>query len=1087
MAVDVGSAVGYLDLDISGFLNGLQSAQAQANTISQGIGKTLEGVGSNLKSAGTKWTTTLTAPIAALEGLSVKTAADFEAQMSKVSAISGATGKDLESLNEKAKEMGATTKFSASESAEAFQYMAMAGWKSGEMIDGIGGIMSLAAADGLDLATTSDIVTDALTAFGLKAGDAGHFADVLAAASSNANTNVAMLGESFKYVAPVAGAMGYSVEDVSVALGAMANAGIKASAGGTTLRTIISNMAKPTDEMKLAMEELGVSLDDGHGNMKSLMEVMQDLRKGMGNIKMPMEEYKKEVARINDEYEKGFRDEESYYTALEELAHKAYGAEGALKAEAAATLAGKTGLSGLLAIVNTADEDFEKLTDSIYTSEGAAKRMSDVMLDNLNGQFTLLKSQLEGVAIKFGNLLLPIVKKATEKISELVSWFDGLSESQQKTILVIASIVAAIGPLLVVLGVLISTVGKTITTYTNLATNISTKLIPAISGISAPVLAIVAVIGVLIAAFVNLWNTNEEFRKNITEMWEHLKLMFASFIHSFLEKVQELKTKTEPIIEKLKEIWNKFCELLAPLFEGAFATIISILKTAFDVILDVLDVFIAVFSGDWDSALESIKNIFYNVWQGIKNIFKNVIQTIENIADIFFGWFDTSWSEVWTSIKNFFVEIWTNITNYFSNITKKFSGLLDSIKNAFSEAWDVIKIIWDTVGPYFEKLWNFIKGTFAEVPNTLSNFFSWAWDGIKNIWDAVGPYFGAIWEGIKFIFSAVVDYFKMVFENAWIIIKTIWNVAIDFFQGIWDGIALVFSVVEGVLTGDFSDALENVKRIWETATKFFSDLWNGIKEVFSNVGVWFWQTFTGAYDNMVASLWNFVGHFEWLWNGVKGVFYNVAWFFGDTFGKGVDAIKNAFSNIGSFFDGVWTSLSDKARNGMNWIIEKVEWGINKIVDGLNWFGFDLPEVMGGGHVGFNLGYAYLPRLEQGGILKKGQVGLLEGNGTEAVIPLEKNLGWIKEIAKGITEYMVIDITPLVSIMTAYQEVSRSMLVSVNSAIQKQTETIEEMKDTRPEIPTGNTYNFYSPKPIDEYEAARQMERAERDLAEGYYV
>lgn len=224
------------------------------------------------------------AAITAMAGYSIKVGSDFEAGMSQVSAVSGATGEDLEALTEKAKEMGAKTKFSATEAAEAMNYMAMAGWKTSDMLNGIEGIMNLAAASGENLGTTADIVTDALTAFGLSAQDSTHFADVLAAASSNANTNVGMMGETFKYVAPVAGAMGYSVEDCSLAIGLMANSGIKAGQAGTVLRSMLSRLAKPTDEVQGAMDKLGVSLTNSDGSMKSLNEVMGDMREGFSGL-----------------------------------------------------------------------------------------------------------------------------------------------------------------------------------------------------------------------------------------------------------------------------------------------------------------------------------------------------------------------------------------------------------------------------------------------------------------------------------------------------------------------------------------------------------------------------------------------------------------------------------------------------------------------------------------------------------------------------------------------------------------------------------------------------------------------------------
>ncbi len=317
--------------------------------------------------------------ISAMAGYAVKVGSSFEEGMSKVSAISGAAGGDLEKLTDKAKEMGAKTKFSATEAASAFEYMAMAGWKTEDMLNGIEGIMNLAAASGEDLATTSDIVTDALTAFGMSASDSGRFADVLAAASSNANTNVGMMGETFKYVAPVAGALGFSVEDTAVAIGLMANSGIKASQAGTSLRSIMSRLAKPTDDVQIAMDALGISLTDSNGNMKSLNEVMGDLRKGFANLSE------------------------------------------AEKASMAATIGGQEAMSGLLAIVNASDEDFRSLQNAINNADGAAEAMAGTMQNNLKGSLTILGSALEGFGIQVYERLQTPLKKAVDEGTENVN------------------------------------------------------------------------------------------------------------------------------------------------------------------------------------------------------------------------------------------------------------------------------------------------------------------------------------------------------------------------------------------------------------------------------------------------------------------------------------------------------------------------------------------------------------------------------------------------------------------------------------------------------------------------------------------
>lgn len=340
-------------VDDSGFKKGLSGLQDTAKKGFGGLGKLAGKAADAIK-------TSMKIGVGAIAGFAtyaLKAGSDFDAAMSEVSAISGATGDSLTALEDKAKEMGATTKFSASESADALKYMAMAGWDTEKMLDGLPGVMNLAAASGEELGLVSDIVTDSMTAFGLEAEQATEFADLLAATASNSNTNVSMLGESFKYVAPLAGAMGYKAEDVSLALGLMANAGVKSSQAGTSLRGALTNLASPTDKMEKAMSELGISTTDANGQMKPLDQLMVEMRGSFSDL------------------------------TEEQQAHYA------------STIFGKNAMSGMLAVMNASDEDFNKLSDNLNNATGAAEEMARVMNDNLQGDITLLKSAFEGVGI----------------------------------------------------------------------------------------------------------------------------------------------------------------------------------------------------------------------------------------------------------------------------------------------------------------------------------------------------------------------------------------------------------------------------------------------------------------------------------------------------------------------------------------------------------------------------------------------------------------------------------------------------------------------------------------------------------------
>ncbi len=430
-------------LDTAGFQKGIDSIGGVAQKGLSATTKILEGA---------------TAGLTAFGGYAFKVGSDFEAGMSQVQAVSGASGEELEKLKEKAKEMGASTKFSATESAEALNYMAMAGWKTEDMLGGIEGIMNLAAASGEDLAVTSDIVTDALTAFGMSASDSTHFADILAAASSNANTNVGLMGETFKYVAPLAGSLGYSAEDTATAIGLMANAGIKGSQAGTSLRSIMSRMAKPTNDSANAMYKLGVAMEDDEGNMYSFIDVLKQIREGFEGGRITQDEYTQSVQNWKKMLADGSVDEKQYASAIEALDIALNGATESQKAEIAAELAGQEAMSGLLAIVNASDKDFEKLSGAINDCNGSAAEMAEIMQDNLQGQLTILQSGLEGLGVSLYETMQDtakdVVKEAQGMIQQLQDafnegGFEGLVSSAGDVLAQITERIAGAAPALI--------------------------------------------------------------------------------------------------------------------------------------------------------------------------------------------------------------------------------------------------------------------------------------------------------------------------------------------------------------------------------------------------------------------------------------------------------------------------------------------------------------------------------------------------------------------------------------------------------------------------------------------------------------
>ena len=740
-------------------------------------GKKIESFGDSVTHAGQAIMPASMA-VAGLGAAAVKTAADFDAGMSKVAAISGATGDDLDALRDKAREMGAKTKFSASEAASAMEYMAMAGWKTEDMLGGIEGIMNLAAASGEDLATTSDIVTDALTAFGLSAQDSAHFADILAAASSNANTNVAMMGETFKYCAPIAGALGFSAEDVAEAIGLMANAGIKSTQAGTALRTIMNNLSGEVKITGAALGEVTIATTNTDGSMRELSDILADCR--------------------------------GAFSLLSESE----------KAQAAEALVGKNAMSGFLALMNAGDADIEKLANSIdhcsdtfvKTVDGAiipmsqaleegidwieeyngvSEQMAAVMQDNLGGQLTILKSQLEELAISFGEMLMPAIRAIVSKIQVFVDKLNGMSESQRKAVLTIGLIIAALGPLLVILGTVISKVGVAMQGFVKLATGVKKlgvavkagtgvfgKLGAALGGISGPVLAVIAVIAVLVAAFKHLWDTNEEFRNAITAIWNTIVGKIQAFCQGIVDRLNALGFEFGSIVDVLKSLWDGLCQFLAPVFEAAFSVVSTVLGSVLDVITGLLDVFIGLFTGNWSQLWNGVKEIFSGVWDAITGLFDTTLNLLKSLAEVVFGWFGTTWESVWTGIKSFFETIWNGIVAFFSGIWNSIVSVVTAQINAVKT---VVTTVFNAIKTTASTIWNGIKTAISTVVDGIKSKVSSAFESVKttatNLFNGIKSTATSVWNGIK---TAIVTPIEAARDK----IRSALNAVSGFFSGL---------------------------------------------------------------------------------------------------------------------------------------------------------------------------------------------------------------------------------------------------------------------------------------------------------------
>lgn len=827
--------------------------------------------------------------IAGLGGAAIKIGSDFESGMSKVAAISGASGQELEKLTEKAKEMGSTTKFSATESAAAFEYMAMAGWKTEDMLNGIEGIMSLAAASGEDLATTSDIVTDALTAFGMKASDAGHFSDVLAQASSNANTNVGMMGETFKYVAPVAGALGYTAEDTALAIGLMANAGIKGSSAGTALRSMMSRLTKPTKEVQSAMNRLGISLTDDNGKMKSLNEVMTDLRNG--------------------------------FNGLSE----------AEAAELASSLAGQEAMSGLLAIVNASDDDFKKLERSIYNCDGAAARMAETMSDNLQGQITILKSGVEGLAISlYENMQAPcmeIVKTAQEMIQELQESFNdgGLD-----------SLVTTFGS---ILSRIVESVANAAPDLINAATSLvssfcdSLKSSPSIGDAAASL--ITALVTGFFSCADDIWTTAivlagkmaDGLAEGAPQIAQAAARCAGDIVECIIDWAPDFidagKRIIEGIIQGISEEFPSLGAFLSGLFEGFTSTLEPILSGVVSIAEGIFGALSEADPATLEALGKAIGTIaaamvtMHTAKAAAANI-KGVVTAINSLS----GGIKAAIGVVPKLVEGF--QLLSGGAGTFSEVLAlefpKLAGIISKIGSVFSTVKSVIASIGSTVGGVAAV----IGGAIMAITNffdMLKNGFSWLKEILMVIGIAIAAV-GAVILGAPALVAAVVAGIVAAVASLVVVIKDHWTQIVDFFKNLGSAIADFFKSIPGT-----------VKNLVDQVVTFFSELPGRIStwltDTISKVKAWGAEMLASAIETASNFINNIITFICELPNKIA---YWLGYAIGTVIKWGIDLYNWVTTEVPRIIDEIVTFFSELPGKIWTWLVDTVnkviQWGIN---------------------------------------------------------------------------------------------------------------------------------------------------------------
>lgn len=736
-----------------------------------------------------------------LAGNVIELGQNFTSTMSEVSAISGATGEDFEKLEACAREYGATTVFSASNAAEALKYMSLAGWDADQSTSALGGVLNLAAASGMELGAASDMVTDYLSAFAMEAGDAAYFADLLSYAQSHSNTTAEALGEAYKNCAANLNAAGQDVETVTSLLEGMANQGYKGSEAGTAMAAIMRDITNGMKDGAIKIGETSVAVMDAQGNFRDLTDILTEVEaatNGMGD------------------------------------AERAVALSSTFTADST---------KGLNLILNEGMDKIAGYEEELRGASGSAEEMANIMNDNLSGDMAAMNSAFEELGLKIYDALESKLRAGvhfiTNGVIPAIEWLGGHIPEVTIAVSGLGAVIAAMN-------------WGTISSKITMAKGALVKLATALGDVSLPAIALIAVITAVALAFTDLWKNNEEFRNKITAIWDGIKAKFDEFGQGIVDKLNALGFEFEDITEVMKAVWDGFCEVLAPIFEGVFQQISNILSAALDVLTGLFDIFAGIFTGDWDMVWQGVQEVFGAVWDFVVATFENWISTFTSLADTVLGWFGTDWETVWTNVKTFFSDTWNAISAFFS-------GILTGIKTFFMETWDSIV--------------SFFSGILSGISSSVTGTMTEIHDTFTNIWDSITGFLSGAWETIKNIVTVGIMAVKEIISAAFQIITLP-------FRFIWE------------------NCKETVLAVWETIKSVIGEKIDAVKEKITTV--------TSAISNVASAAWNAISSTaSSLWEGIKS-----------TIGSKIDAAKEkvstATSAITSVASSAWSSVSSTA-------------------------------------------------------------------------------------------------------------------------------------------------------------------------------
>lgn len=780
-----------------------------------------------------------------LVGNVIELGQNFTSTMSEVSAISGATGEDFEKLEACAREYGATTVFSASNAAEALKYMSLAGWDADQSTSALGGVLNLAAASGMELGAASDMVTDYLSAFAMEAGDAAYFADLLSYAQSHSNTTAEALGEAYKNCAANLNAAGQDVETVTSLLEGMANQGYKGSEAGTAMAAIMRDITNGMKDGAIKIGETSVAVMDAQGNFRDLTDILTEVEaatNGMGD------------------------------------AERAVALSSTFTADST---------KGLNLILNEGMDNIAGYEEELRGASGSAEEMANIMNDNLSGDVAAMNSAFEELGLKIYDALESKLRAGVQFITNgvipAIEWLGGHIPEVTIAVSGLGAVIAAMN-------------WGTISSKIAMVKGALVKLAAALGGVSLPAIAIIAVITAVALAFTNLWKNNEEFRNKITAIWDGIKAKFDEFGQGIVDRLNALGFEFEDITEVMKAVWDGFCEVLAPIFEGVFQQISNILNEALDILTGLFDIFAGIFTGDWDMVWQGVQEVFGAVWDFVVATFENWISTFTSLADTVLGWFGTDWETVWTNVKTFFSDTWNAISSFFS-------GILTGIKTFFTDTWNAIVSFFSGI---LSGIYSSVTGTMTEIHDTFTN-----------IWDSITGFLSGAWETIKNIVTVGIMAVKEIISAAFQIItlpfRFIWENCKDTVLSIWETIKSVIgekidAVKEKITT--VTTAISNVaSAAWNAISSTASSLWEGIKSTIGSkidAAKEKVSTATSAITSVASSAWSSVSSTaSSLWNTISSTVSS-------KISAASSAVSSATSTITSVASSAWSSVSSTA-------------------------------------------------------------------------------------------------------------------------------------------------------------------------------